>query len=149
MREILFRGKTKIQNEQKTSEWVFGGIVHQTDFYGNAVDRWFVIDGTSTLDYDMGENIEVDKGTICQYSELTDKNKAKIFENDIIKDIDSGDIGIVKFGIYDEKHYGFYIEWVTNSELREDIYFWTTKRLIEVVGNVFDNPELLKGADSN
>lgn len=82
--------------------------------------------------------------TICRYSELTDKNKSKIFENDIVKDIDSGNIGVVKFGLYNSKHYGFYIEWIGNRHYRKDIYYWATNGLIEVIGNVYDNSGVLK-----
>jgi hypothetical protein len=33
--------------------------------------------------------------------------------------------------------------------LRNDFYFWATKRIIEVVGNIFDNPELINGGDED
>lgn len=175
MREILFRGKTIVQNKQKTPEWVFGGIVHQTDFYGNAVDRWFVIDGTSTFDYDMGENIEVEKETVCQYTGLNDSttwdelsenekgkflsewnhkenrqnikedwNGRKIFENDIVSAPFlnkfrqyENEVGVVKWGkgifsfLHVKEEYGRHIlGYVSN---------------IRVIGNIFDNAELLKG----
>lgn len=143
MRDNLYRGK-----RYEIGEWVEGDLVR----FG--IDCSIVpFFGVSTIEPQDNKTCDrrislqayaVDFETICQYSELTDKNKTKIFENDIVKDIDSGCIGIVKFGLYDGKHYGFYIEWVTNSELRKDIYFWTTKRSIEVIGNVFDDVGLLK-----
>lgn len=146
MREILFRGKTKIQNEQKTSEWVFGGIVHQTDFYGNAVDRWFVIDGTSTLDYDMGENIEVEKETVCECTGLEDKNGRKIFEGDIVKAIykpKDEDLTTDNFVIKWDKYYCKYVGYYTNKENVYNPLLFGSQTSFEVIGNIFDNPELI------
>ena len=39
MKEPLYKGK-----RVDTNEWAYGGIVHQTDYYGDKVDRWFIID---------------------------------------------------------------------------------------------------------
>ena len=59
MREILFKAKYKYDGE-----WKVGGIVHQTDFYGLKVDKYFIIDGTETEDNDIGYNYEVIPETV-------------------------------------------------------------------------------------
>lgn len=90
---------------------------------------------------------EVDPSTICQCTGLTDKNGKKIFEGDVVKD-SAGVCGEVKFGLYaagfsiPDTNQGFYIEFPEKSLYREELGYWRNK--IVVVGNVFDNPELLE-----
>ncbi len=36
------------------------------------------------------------------------------------------------------------LEWKTKCFYRKDMKFWTSEKIIEVIGNIFDNPELLQ-----
>lgn len=131
MRENLFRGKhihAFTQNKHLDGIWVYGYLCDEN--YINSLKL-------------KGEFL-VDPKSVCQYTELPEKNGKKIFEGDIVKQDD--DIGIVKFGKYDNGfHYGFYIEWSTDTMLRPELAFWNSR--IEVIGNIFDNPELLEVAE--
>lgn len=141
MREILFRGK-----RADNGEWVYGAYYKQEHYYGYEkiahciITTKEVLSDDIALDYD-----EVITETIGQYTGLTDKNGKKIFEGDIIKvhvetltkmwDI----IGVVEN--YNAS-YGFYYE-----NRQHFIAFNKTSwnvRWYEVIGNIYDNPELLE-----
>lgn len=133
MREIIFRGK------QDDGEWICGGAVHQTDFYGDKVDRWYIIDGTETNDYDIGEPIRVIPETIGQYTGLTDKNGKKIFEGDIVRIVYIDDtIYLVEWND-DEAAFK-----VVNNDCARSFVLNLWGRDVEVIGNIHDNPELME-----
>ena len=80
----------------------------------------------------------VDRDTVCQCTGCKNKIGTLIWEHDVIQ-------YEIYFGIVVFKEGAFEIKWIDNSyNLREDIYFWATERNIAVVGNKFDNPELLE-----
>lgn len=131
MREILFRGK-----QEDNNEWIYGGALHQTDCYGDKVDKWFIIDGTHTNDYDIGEPIRVIPETIGQYTGLTDKNGKKIFEGDIVH------------GYWNTKFLIFFdlcclqFRAKLSDGTEKDIDYYGDSKNLEVIGNIHDNPEL-------
>lgn len=135
MREILFRGK-RIDN----GEWIEGGVVHQTDWYGNAVDKYFIIDGTYTYDYDIGEPELVIPETVGQYTGLTDKNGKKIFEGDIVSSNKRKTwIGRGKVWFGNGAFWCGEREW---AKLLRMVCLEDEQAV--VIGNIHDNPELLE-----
>ena len=126
MREILFRGK-----RTDNYEWIEGSlcttIPSDEDFY---TISYFDFQG-----YYIEEKVIPE--TVGQYTGLTDKNGKKIFEGDIVKGTFLGfPVSI--------KDYVFYISW------QEDITGYGANYFenVEVISNIHDNPELLKGGDT-
>ena len=131
-REILFRGKhihAMDSNEHLNGTWVHGYLSDKDYIYDKSLEGEFL----------------VDEDTICQYTGLTDKNGKKIFEGDIVR---YGEVcGEVKFGLHESNwqigkyNQGFFVTFPKEYLLRNELGYWRNK--IVVVGNVFDNPELL------
>lgn len=134
MREILFRAKAinrdpnrEYRTNYKNGDWIYGLIERIYD------ERFPNIPSTMIDQYGVS-NIDVDYKTISAYTGLTDKNGKKIFEGDIIKDC-LDEIGIIE---YKPKRAAFVVKnW-------EDGYILWTQDNIEVIGNIFENPELLE-----
>ena len=118
-------------------EWVQGYLV-----YDNRDKLYRII---MDIQYSTGTCIttdnapRVDSSTICQCTGLKDKNGKLIWENEIIK---------CKFGIavavWDKSEWR--IKLVKDNIWRKDLHYWVVEdnQRTEVVGNIFDNPELLE-----
>lgn len=150
-RESLFRGKTY------NDEWVYGSLI--TEEYITAVDENPLLHKKSLHYYIYTKDesdwtsrymkIPVMAQTLGQFVGLCDKNGKKIFEGDIISD-GSINTWTVKYGYthiaccgccYGYHDYiGFYFE---DKYGEVDMYEEITKK-IEVIGNIWDNRELLE-----
>ena len=120
MREILFRGKRR-----DNSEWFCGDLLH--------LEHCLSIHSKNNAHSVIPE-------TIGQYTGLTDKNGNKIFEGDIVELHFSGARGVV---IFDK--YCFIIEVHAFGGMERNIIGEYDKDVLEVIGNIYDNMELMKG----
>lgn len=120
MREILFRAK-RIDN----GEWVDG---LPQKMWG----EWHIINPED-------ENIAypIDPETICQYTGLTDKNGKRIWENDILR---CGMNLRVSWHTFKASWVLSKKGWMYNHFFGEAV----EPEDVEVIGNIFDTPELLK-----
>ena len=156
MREILFRGKDKYKGS-----WVKGFYYIKRSRY--AGDKTFISEkhiittGIEETSGAYGENTEyiecnVIPETIGQYTGLTDKNGKKIFEGDILKverDFWHGEnkkereifISVV---CYDERSADFGLKGAKYMNLTMHRFKGDYQT---VIGNIHDNPELLKGGE--
>ena len=145
MREILFRGQTRKNGEKvemATGEklpghWVYGGIFPGTGDYS-------IIYGGET-EKDLERHIAYSE-TVGQYTGLNDKNGNRIFEGDIVKTSDITHEGVIQipgesFEIAMRKGC-----WVMVAGEDWD-FLETNHECIQVIGNIHDNPELLKGGE--
>ena len=139
MREILFRAK-----QIDDGEWVEGYYAMMGK--GNLIRHYIVQNCALTgLFEDPEDNmyfndVEIDPETLCQYTGLKDKDGNRIWENDIVKHEISDTIGTVKW--YQEDYVGWCVDDVVIYEQQFTDEMWDE---CEVIGNIFDNPELLKG----
>lgn len=98
---------------------------------------------------------EVRPDTICQCTGLKDKNGKLIWENDVIKYHFGNAYAQIRYGAYQScfdnqktEHIGFYVDWSESRNYRKDLGYWINMVNAEVVGNIFDNPELIKESDT-
>lgn len=130
MREILFRGK-RLDN----GEWVEGHYVtRKSEPKSYIVVSTIGANKNTEINNMIATAFEVNPETVGQFTGLTDKNGNKIFEGDILK-AGNGHIGYVAFS-----EGGFVLVCRYHSNLT-DLH----GAIQEVIGNIHDNPELLKG----
>lgn len=128
-------------------QWVEGAF-----YIEPYTDRCYIIQWNST-GLGFNEFIEVDGETVCQCTGLKDKNGRLIFENDIVKDLFSDTAAPIRYGSYQScfdstkvEHVSFYVDWSGkyNKNYRKDLGYWIHMVDAEMIGNAFDNPELLE-----
>ena len=141
MQKFIFRGKLKHDSYDKSKgDWfVSTGLIHQTDYYGMPVDRYFIVDGEDTLDYDIGDPYEVEPDTVGQFIGRRDINGKKIFTGDIVNVIDHKSMGACLVDWTETFGYALlrpvkHPDWLCNRLNRLNL---------EVIGNKWDDPELL------
>ena len=146
-REILFRAKHIHAipcNEHLNGTWVHGYLSDKDYIYDKSLDGEFLID----------------ENTICQYTGLTDKNGKKIFEGDILRGFQypfcyDGEYNYYaeiifencSFMTYTHKNPSSCVRGISdgNTDLMEG---WLSEDW-EVIGNIYDNPELLEEEENH
>ena len=147
MREILFRGQ-----RVDTKEWVYG-LLWKKKYNHNKIFISYFPD-----EDDHEDAVVVSSETVGQFTGLTDKNGKRIFEGDVVKGefLWSDIVGQVVWGEYshskcDEyscEHYGLYVKpirEVKNNRYENTGWDLYSMDMVEVIGNIHDNPELPEG----
>ena len=149
-REILFRGK-----RTDNGEWVKGWLIK--DEYGICIasdDALYHVDGNEW----NFEDVEVNPETVGQYTGLTDKNGVKIFEGDVVRmHYFFENFNPVTLGAFEDESriickfsitpLGVYFESANMTGYLCD-YLEDPEEELEVIGNNFDQPELLEENDT-
>lgn len=136
MRKILFRGK-----RADNSEWEYG------DLWCNPYGKRVVCIVSPINDQGTTGGNEVDPETVGQYTGLKDKNDKKIFEGDIVKIplYESFREQVIAVVAWDIKKAVFYLH---GKRVKTDFYHYFGDDC-EVIGNIYDNSELLEGGEQN
>ena len=149
MREILFKAKST-----DNGEWIEGSFLQFDDDCAYIIPRYKYASTLNKIELALATMKSVDPSTLCQYTGLTDRNGERIWENDIVANKWCFICGnsVVKFGEYKNFHMpedyqygnlGFYLEHTYNFDknYRKDMMYFAGR--CEILGNIFDNPELL------
>ena len=160
----LYKAKRK-----DNGEWIEGNLLYSKKDYYISTEPFQCVNSYSSKygqSYGFENFVLVDKNTICQCTGLRDKNGELIWENDIVscehEKFKNGDAverypfsNIIKY----KRNYA--VEFINTGSsygyrLRnKSIHFMLTGNVIynhkiEIIGNIFDNPEIVKqGGVSN
>ena len=143
MAKYSFRGKSP------DSGWVYGDLIRLRN--GNRI-HVIRTDNRSKKDYNIVSN------SIGMRSGLTDKNRTEVFEGDIIEysDCIGHFVGVVRFGRHNttdgHTYIGFFVDWGKwpgTEYIRNDLVYWIEQAGAVVIGDVFGNPELLRGKEES
>lgn len=153
MRTIKFRGQTL------NKKWVYGDLLHYTNrFVSNEENNGCIIVTDYKSKSDNSFKIVIPE-TVGQFTGLHDKNGKEIYEGDIVKMKEVGGYDLEYIGVvrYYEEDCRFGIDTTTTDKFTKRLLFtdgecsfddgkYTIKyhNEYEVLGNIFDNPELLK-----
>ena len=131
MREILFKAKRK-----DNGEWAEG--LPGYDINGNITELEVYKGFANCRIY------EIDPETICQYTGLTDKNGKKIWENDICNRNEK----YPEIVTHNEGDWQLDYSYALGKRIHTDVcnlgFYVCVRGCVEVIGNIFDNPELLE-----
>ena len=121
-REIRFRGKTS------QGEWLYGDLQQLNDGTVRIAvnNECWNDDGIQSSDY--LKILEVNPNTVGQFTGLYDKYDKQIYEGDIVSNI-KGDVFVVEY---------------RGAEFNISYLSLVSKNSVKVIGNIHDNPELLK-----
>ena len=154
MRTIKFRGK-RLNN----GEWVYGSLT-QSETHNKNGEPFMVsyiapfIPVGSECGFELVKMDRVTPTTVGQFTGLHDKNGTPIYEGDIVEhpyiDPIFGDLVEMKDG-KGVKSVVVFHEGAFCVRYGEDVFYYldqfTRHNHIEVISNVFDNPELMKGGE--
>ncbi len=134
-REIKFRAKRKDNNK-----WAFGDLVKD-----NAGGAWIETNlqtwRENCDDVDaFGSRLYVDIDTVGQFTGRNDKNGKEIYDGDILRHLNGNTFQV----LYSNRTTSFILISISHKEVGLDLGIYDTENCFEVIGNIYDNKELLE-----
>lgn len=157
MRTILLRAKRLDNGEWVMSQNIIRFNEDNQVFIAKKDDKNISVfdEYDNILQIEKGTFYKVNPATVGQFTDLTDSHGRKIFEGDIVKLTDKQNdtewTAQVVFGNpYSEYSWGWNFLYIGKKpQINTDILLWVEMEEVgvqcEVIGNIHDNPELLKG----
>lgn len=156
MREIKFRAKS--DDKETQNRWFYGGYAKldkttycfKEDYDRNPDNTVHYIIFDEMTDWGLPNRhlrASINPETIGQFTGLKDKHGIEIYEDDIVK-VKNIDYLIGKV-VYDKEYLCYQIEVDEQVIFPVSVCYGDYNELdIEVIGNIWDNPELLKESDN-
>jgi len=155
-REIKFRGKT-----EPDGHWVYGSLISRRVFFGWL--HWITYQESVDKKNELWSDCEarVKSETVGQYTGSKDKNGVKIFEGDVVNMhqflFDGSEHETAITGVIKQGDYGWTLSRIKNKEVNDYMgyengegetylvdFYGLHDESFEVIGNEWDNPELLE-----
>ena len=138
MRVVKFRGKRIVNGD-----WIYGDLFREIALTPTGRKRKSEYNGFLAIQTETPDGIKsysVDQETIGQFTSLYDRNKKEIYEGDLLK-LQDDDTGLIEVRFVRGV---FAFLWQGNLDeempINAPTHEWAT-----VIGNIYDNPELLEG----
>ena len=143
MQEIKHKAKRKNWRFLEQKEWWVEG--YYAKLGNEKFERHFIIQNCSIMPINTNQTetpffieVEVEQDTLCSYTGFNDRGKNKIWGNDYVQ----YEKHIARVVMEDGQ---WKLKWlVKNKYFREDIVFWAKERQIKVIGNVYDDKDVIK-----
>ena len=124
MRKILFRGKGN--PKYNDGVWYEGYLTYDGEDYQIVEPEYGICKRTVLAE------------TIGEFTGLKNKNGNNIFEGDIVRSIETGELGIVQWY---EEHAAFLVWCPSPNQVG---FLYECASIVEIVGNIHDNRDILK-----
>lgn len=127
MIDILFRAKRDVKSTSR--EWVYGSLISldADNGYVFICEKYPYASSLPVMELIVRNTVLVDAETVCQYTGMIDINGDKIFDGDILCDVQNMSFRVVSHGEYDK---------INLQYIKKNTHY-------KIIGNIYDNPELL------
>ena len=158
IREVIFRGKRLHDNK-----WIYGNFISDCEGNPHIIEPRFFCEDGHHLQYEDNTDtpVFIIPETVGQFTGLTDKNGVRIFEGDILdvsSDVAYGGVAVHRLGYFVvEFHNGCFMKSALDdpqlsffdNAKRKGLYHFISTDIHNIVGNIHDNPDILKGGEDN